>query len=186
MNMAPDKLDISSTITLNNAKSVKIPQLGFGVYKSPSDVCVQSCLTALDAGYRHIDTAKVYGNESQVGEAVKQSSLPRDQIFLTTKILKAEGSVDKSYQSLLKSVEKLDDGGYVDLFLIHSPNSGKENNQEMWLALEKLFKEGKTKSIGVSNFGEQAMTELKEVATVWPPHVNQIEVSSHPTQHLEK
>jgi len=177
--MAPKKLDINSTITLEKASGgIKIPQLGFGVYKSPNDVCVKSCLTALDAGYRHIDTAQYYGNEAQVGEAVKKSGLPRDQLFLTTKILDAEGSVEASYKSCLASVEKLDSGGYVDLFLIHSPNSGKAKFQEMWQALERLYKEGKAKSIGVSNFGEQAIVELKEVATVWPPHVSQVEL--HP------
>lgn len=176
--MASSKLDITSSVTLENLPDVKIPQLGFGVYKSPKDVCVKSCLTALETGYRHIDTAQVYGNESEVGQAVKQSGLPREQLFLTTKILKAQGSVDASYQSCVDSVEKLDSGGYVDLFLIHSPNSGKANNQEMWQALEKLHKEGRAKSIGVSNFGEQAMIELKDVAKVWPPHVDQIEVSN--------
>lgn len=183
--MGSANMDITSTITLNTTPTIKIPQLGFGVYKSPKDICVKSCLTALDVGYRHIDTAQCYGNEAQVGEAVKQSSLPRDQLFITTKILKAEGSVEASYQSLLDSVEKLDSGGYVDLFLIHSPNSGKANNQEMWQALEKLYTEGKAKSIGVSNFGEQAIVELKEVASVWPPHVNQIEVSTKPSKLLD-
>lgn len=179
--MAPRALVDALTL----ANSVKIPQLGFGVYKSPTDVCVKSCLTALENGYRHIDTAQFYGNEKEVGQAVQQSSVPRKDIFLTTKILSAAGSVDRSYQQCVESVGKLDpDGGYVDLFLIHSPNSGKEKRREMWQALEKLHQEGKAKSIGVSNFGIQHIEELKQFAKVWPPHVNQIEVS-HSTSKLE-
>lgn len=139
---------------------------------------MQSCLTALEVGYRHIDTAQFYGNETQVGEAVKKSGLPRSEIFVTTKILSAGGSVEKSYQKCLDSVEKIGgSGGYVDLFLIHSPNAGSKARKEMWLALEKLYEEGKAKSIGVSNFGVGHIAEMKGYAKVWPPHVNQIEVS---------
>lgn len=166
------------TDALSLANSVKIPQLGFGVYKSPTNVCVKSSLTALETGYRHIDTAQFYGNEKEVGQAVQQSSVPRKDVFLTTKILSAAGSVDKSYQQCVESVKLLDpDTGYVDLFLIHSPNSGAEKRKEMWLALERLYEEGKARSIGVSNFGIKHIEELKQVAKVWPPHVNQIEVS---------
>jgi diketogulonate reductase-like aldo/keto reductase len=170
------ELSIKSTLTLPN--NLTIPRLGFGVYQSPADVCVNSCLTALEHGYRHIDTAQFYANESQVGEAVKQSGVPRNEIFLTTKILSASGSVEKSYQKCLASVEKIDKDGYVDLFLIHSPNAGSKARKEMWLALEKIHAEGKAKSIGVSNFGIGHIKEMKEYATIWPPHANQIEL--HP------
>ncbi|KAI1768187.1 NADP-dependent oxidoreductase domain-containing protein [Hypoxylon sp. FL1150] len=172
------KKAITDTFALSN--SVKIPQLGFGVYKSPTNVCVQSCLTALNSGYRHIDTAQFYGNEAEVGQAVKQSGLPRKDVFLTTKILTAAGSVDASYQQCVESVRKLDprDDGYVDLFLIHSSTVGGEKRKEMWQALERLYEEGKAKSIGVSNFGIGHIEELKPFAKVWPPHVNQIEL--HP------
>lgn len=170
------KRTITDTFALSN--SVKIPQLGFGVYKSPTNVCVQSCLTALKSGYRHIDTAQFYGNEAEVGQAVKQSGLPRKDVFLTTKILTAAGSVDQSYQQCVESVRKLDprDDGYVDLFLIHTATPGSEQRKEMWQALERLYEEGKAKSIGVSNFGIGHIEELKSFARVWPPHVNQIEV----------
>ena len=115
-----------------------------------------------------------------MGDAVKESGLKRDEVYLTTKILSAGGSVDKSYQKCVSSVNKIDSGdkGYVDLFLIHSPNAGSKARKEMWQALEKLHEEGKAKSIGVSNFGIGHIKELKEFAKVWPPHVNQIEL--HP------
>jgi diketogulonate reductase-like aldo/keto reductase len=167
----------SLTDTLALSNSIKSPQLGFGVYQSPTDVCIQSCLTALKSGYRHIDTAQYYGNEKEVGKAVQQSEIARKDVYLTTKILTAAGSVDESYRSCVDSVKKLDpDTEYADLFLIHSPNSGKDQVKEMWQALEKLHSEGKAKSIGVSNFGIKHIEEMRKYAKVWPPHVNQIEV----------
>lgn len=170
--------NINTTTTLSN--SLPIPQLGFGVYLSPQDTCTASCTVALDSGYRHIDTAQYYANETEVGRAVHSHSVSRKDVFLTTKILTPGGSVEASYKSCLESVEKLDpETGYVDLFLIHSPNGGKESRKEMWQALERLYNEGKAKSIGVSNFGIKHIEELKEYAQVWPPHVNQIEVSHY-------
>ncbi|KAE8145902.1 NADP-dependent oxidoreductase domain-containing protein [Aspergillus avenaceus] len=158
---------------------VQIPRLGFGVYRSPTNVCVQSCLTALKAGYRHIDTAQFYANEKEVGDAIRQSGIPRSELFITTKILVPGGSPEATYEKLLASVEKIGGpGGYIDLFLIHSANSGTSGRKEMWQALEKLLEEGKTKSIGVSNWGVKHIEELKSYAKVWPPHVNQIEL--HP------
>ncbi|KAF5027066.1 hypothetical protein F66182_835 [Fusarium sp. NRRL 66182] len=172
-------MERSQSDTLPLANSIQIPQLGFGVYQSPPDVCVKSCLTALEAGYRHIDTAQYYGNEKEVGQAVQQSGVDRKHVFLTTKILQAAGSVDLSYDKCVESVNKLDpESGYVDLFLIHSPNDGAAKRKEMWQALERLYEEGKAKSIGVSNFGIKHIDELKDFAKVWPPHVNQIEL--HP------
>lgn len=170
------------TDTLRLASSHAIPQLGFGVYKSPPELCIQSCLTALGAGYRHVDTAQYYANEAEVGEAVRRSGLDRRDVFLTTKILSPEASAEANYQKCLESVRKLDgdSGGYVDLFLIHSPNcGGAQNRMMLWQTLERLHQEGKAKSIGVSNFGIQHIEELKKSAKVWPPHVNQIEVSKH-------
>lgn len=172
-------LTISSTLPLLNSKpKQEIPRLGFGVYLSPQEVCKASCTTALKAGYRHIDTAQYYGNEAQVGEAVQASGIPRSEVYLTTKILAAGGSVEKSYQKCVESVKRLDPSpnGYVDLFLIHSPNAGREAREEMWLALNKLHAEGKAKAIGVSNFGKGHIERLEGLAPVWPPQVNQIEV----------
>ena len=170
------KLTIDSTLPLPNT-SLTIPRLGFGVYQSPADVTERSCLTAIQNGYRHIDTAQFYANEAQVGSAVKKSGLPRDQIYITTKILSAGGSVEKSYKKCIDSVTKLDgENGYVDLFLIHSPNAGKAAREEMWKALLKVYEEGKAKAIGVSNFGVGHIEGLKGLGEMWPPHVNQIEV----------
>ncbi|KAL9120343.1 MAG: hypothetical protein Q9187_003099 [Circinaria calcarea] len=173
------KLALTDLLPLPNS-TVKIPRLGFGVYKSPPATCVASCLHALRHGYRHIDTAQYYGNETEVGEAVRQSGLRREEVFLTTKILAAAGSVEKSYRKCVDSVEKIDprEGGYVDLFLIHSPNAGREKRKEMWGALERLLQEGKARSIGVSNYGVGHIEEMKGYASVWPPQVNQIEL--HP------
>ncbi|KAI4141058.1 MAG: hypothetical protein L6R39_005524 [Caloplaca ligustica] len=157
-----------------------MPRLGFGIYQSPRDVCVKSCLTALRAGYRHIDSAQFYRNEWEMGEAVRQAGIPRSEVFLTTKILSAGGSVEKSYQKCLESVKTIDptENGYVDLFLIHSPNSGAKNRKEMWQALERLVEEKRARSIGVSNFGIGHIEEMKEYAKIWPPQTNQIEL--HP------
>jgi len=180
---------------------VQIPQLGFGVYQSHGEKCLSATLAALKAGYTHIDTAqyvplcsicryrpltfvrRYYANEKEVGEAVvlRQSALKRSDVFITTKILSPGGSVEKSYQKLLDSVHKIDgEDGYVDLFLIHSPHADSEARKEMYLALEKLLQNGKTRSIGVSNWGIGHIDELKTFGVkTWPPHVNQIEVSFH-------
>jgi diketogulonate reductase-like aldo/keto reductase len=162
----------------NFIKLPKRAQLGFGVYKSVGDKCIEACKVALDAGYRHIDSAQYYENESEVGQAVKQSGLARTEVFLATKILIPAGSVDQSYQKCVESIEKMDpgEGGYVDLFLIHSPSRGSEKIKEMWQALERLHSEGKAKAIGVSNFGIKHIEGMKSYAEIWPPHVNQIEV----------
>ncbi|OGM39666.1 aldo-keto reductase [Aspergillus bombycis] len=172
------KLTITDLVPLPNS-AVRIPRLGFGVYRSPPTQCVLSTSKALEAGYRHVDTAQFYANEKEVGDAIRASGIPRNEIFVTTKILVPGGSPDATYSKLLASVEKIGGpDGYVDLFLIHSANSGALGRKEMWQALERLLEEGKTKSIGVSNWGVKHIEEMKSYAKVWPPHVNQIEL--HP------
>ena len=170
-------LTIESTLSLPNS-SLTIPRLGFGIYQSPTKVCVASCLHALKSGYRHIDSAQFYANESEMGEAVRQSGIPREEVYLTTKILSPGGSPEKTYKKCADSVKKIDPrkNGYVDLFLIHSPSSGTGAIKEMWQALEQLKEEGKAKSIGVSNFGVGRIEGMKGYAKIWPPQVNQIEV----------
>jgi diketogulonate reductase-like aldo/keto reductase len=173
-------LSLISTLPLANS-SHKIPQLGFGVYQSPPETCVKSCLTALKAGYRHIDTAQYYANEEQVGQALRESGLKREEVYLTTKILSPGNDVDSTYKSVLDSVEKLaGKDGYVDLFLIHSPNAGPEKRKLMWLALEKAKAEGKAREIGVSNYGIGHIEEIKKIGKGWPPAINQIEVRQAP------
>lgn len=171
------KLALTDVLPMKGT-NVKIPQLGFGVWASPRNVCVTSCVNALKAGYRHIDTAQVYGNEAEVGQAVKQSGLPREEIFITTKIARPGLDAEKSYEQCVESIKKLDDreAGYVDLFLIHNPNVGPAKRKELWQVLERLQSEGKVKTIGVSNYGPKHIEEMKSYAKVWPPMVNQIEV----------
>jgi diketogulonate reductase-like aldo/keto reductase len=171
---------LSITSTLPLPSSTKIPQIGFGVYLSPTSVCTTSCAHALRAGYRHIDTAQYYANEASVGEAVRASGLKRSDIFLTTKILSAGADLDATYASIVESVEKLDGkDGYVDLFLIHSPNGGAKARKLMWTALEKAKEAGKVREIGVSNYAVEVLEELKEFAKVWPPAVDQVEVCTY-------
>ncbi|KAJ5735660.1 aldo-keto reductase [Penicillium malachiteum] len=175
---------INDLLPLPNSTE-RIPRLGFGVYRSPASQCVKSVHRALEVGYRHIDTAQLYGNEAEVGEALRTSGISREEVFLTTKILVPAGSPEATYEKLVESVEKVSGpGGYVDLFLIHSSKSGPAGRKHLWQALEKLQQEGKTKSIGVSNFGVQQIEEMRAYAKVWPPQVNQIEL--HPwCQQLE-
>lgn len=114
-----------------------------------------------------------------MGEAARQSGIPRNEVFLTTKIMSAGGSAEKTYKKCLDSVHKIDgENGYVDLFLIHTPSGGPAAVKEMYQALEKLESEGKARSIGVSNFGIGHIEGMKSYARIWPPHVNQIEL--HP------
>jgi len=172
------KLALTDLLPLVNS-TVKIPRLGFGVYRSLDNQCVTSCLAALKAGYRHIDTAQYYGNEKEVGEAVRKSGLKRSDVFITTKIISSAGSVEKTYESLVDSVRKIDgEDGYVDLFLIHTSSGTSKGRKEMWLALEQLLGNGKTRSIGVSNWGIGHIEELKSFAKVYPPQVDQLEL--HP------
>lgn len=179
--MAYAMLSMTDRLPLPNSPH-KIPQLGFGIYQSRPEVCINSCKEALKAGYKHIDSAQFYQNEKEMGIAARDSGIPRSELFLTTKILSSGGSPEKTYEKCLDSVRKIagdDEGAYVDLFLIHSPSAGKAARKEMWNALERLVKEGKAKAIGVSNYGIGHISEMTEYKTeVFPPHVNQIEL--HP------
>ncbi|KAJ4370481.1 hypothetical protein N0V83_005001 [Neocucurbitaria cava] len=171
-------LSIESSFPLANSKS-KIPQIGFGVYQSPPETCVKSCLKALEAGYRHIDTAQYYANETEVGHAREQSKLPRSELYLTSKILSPAEDVESTYKKIAESVEKLDGpDGYADLFLVHSPNAGSEARRLMWQALELAKERNNVRDIGVSNYGIQHIEEIKSIGKTWPPVVNQVEL--HP------
>ncbi|KAG6025267.1 hypothetical protein E4U41_001577 [Claviceps citrina] len=173
-------LSIHDRSPLHNTNT-SIPNLGFGVYQLYGQACQRAVLAALQAGYRHIDSAQLYRNESDVGAAIQQSGLQRGDVFLTTKIRQSAGDFEKSYRSVLESIERVAGGGkdsYVDLFLIHLPGTGRETREELWKVLEKVYEEGRAKAIGVSNYRPQHMAEMKEYAKVWPPHVNQIEL--HP------
>lgn len=166
-----------NSYTLSN--NVAIPELGFGTWQTPDgDVAVASVKKALEVGYRHIDTAQGYKNEASVGQAIKESGIPREELFLTTKLWNANHSYDLVMSSFEESLEKLQTD-YIDLFLIHWPNpvAFRDNwqtaNAETWRAFEELYQAGKIKAIGVSNFLPHHFEELKKTATIFPM-VNQI------------
>ncbi|PTL79277.1 aldo/keto reductase [Vitiosangium sp. GDMCC 1.1324] len=169
-------LNLQSTVKLNNG--VEIPRLGLGVFRAPrGEVTRQAVRAALAAGYRHIDTARIYGNERDVGAAVRESALPREDIFVTTKLW----NEDQGYDSTLRACERsLKDLGleYVDLYLVHWPVPGRR--LESWRAMEKLLAEGKCRAIGVSNFLEHHLDQLLAHSQVVPA-VNQVE--QHPFLH---
>ncbi|WP_434063561.1 aldo/keto reductase [Paramicrobacterium fandaimingii] len=153
-----------------------MPQIGLGVYKVPEDEVVDVVLTALEAGYRHIDTAALYRNEAGVGEAIRRSGIPRDDIFLTTKVWDDDHGYDATLRAFDESARLLgvDD---VDLYLIHWPVPSRDLYVETWRALERLHADGRARSIGVSNFHPHHLQRLaSESDTV--PAVNQIEL--HP------
>ncbi|QRN95022.1 aldo/keto reductase [Archangium violaceum] len=167
------ELDLQSTVKLNNG--VRMPRLGLGVFRAPRGEVTRAAVSAaLAAGYRHIDTARIYGNERDVGLAVRESGLPREEIFVTTKLW----NEDQGHDSTLRACERsLKDLGleYVDLYLVHWPVPGRR--LESWRALEQLLSDGKCRAIGVSNFLEHHLDELLGRAKVVPA-VNQVE--QHP------
>jgi 2,5-diketo-D-gluconate reductase A len=161
-------------VRLNNG--VEIPQFGFGVWQVPPDETAQTVRAALDAGYRHIDTAQMYGNEEGVGRALAESGLSRDEVFLTTKLDNDGHGYDTALRRLDESLGKLGTD-HVDLYLIHWPRPREDRYVETWRGFEKAAAEGKTRAIGVSNFTVATLERLAaETGTV--PAVNQIEL--HP------
>ncbi|MFZ7086632.1 aldo/keto reductase [Curtobacterium sp. RRHDQ10] len=165
------------TITLNDGKV--IPQLGFGVFQIPAEETKAATLAALEVGYRHIDTAEMYGNEKEVGEAIDASGIPRDEVFVTSKLNNGFHDHDAAIENGKKSAALL--GGYVDLFLIHWPLPGVGDFVETWKAMEELYRDGTARSIGVSNFQTHHLNRLRDETTVTPA-VNQIELHPYLTQ----
>lgn len=158
-------------ITLSNG--VKMPMLGYGVYRIPKDGSTKECvLNALKAGYRHIDTAQAYYNEEEVGEAILESGLKREEIFLTTKIWVSNFGDNSTYDSFMISLKKLKTD-YVDLLLLHQPFG---DYYGAWRDLIRIYKEGKAKAIGVSNFWPNRLVDLCGHFEI-RPMVNQIEVN---------
>ena len=162
------------TVRLNDG--AEIPQFGFGVFQIPAEETVTAVRTALDAGYRHIDTAQMYGNEAEVGRAIAESGVPREEIFVTTKLNNDGHGYDAALGALDETLRKLG-FDHVDLFLIHWPRPQEGRYVETWTALEKLKADGKARSIGVSNFTVEHLERLAE-RTGTVPAVNQIEL--HP------
>ena len=175
-------MTLQDTCTLRNG--VTIPRLGFGTYKTPEgEVAEASVLAALEAGYRHIDTAAFYGNEVSVGRAIARSGIPREEIFVTTKVWNTQRGYEKARASILESLSRLG-LDYVDLCLIHWPAiprqfpNWEELNLDTWRAFTELHRLGKIRAIGVSNFKPHHLKALME--TEVKPMVNQIEC--HPGQ----
>jgi 2,5-diketo-D-gluconate reductase A len=162
------------TITLNNG--VVIPQLGFGVFQITPDDTKQATLDALEVGYRHIDTAEMYGNEKQVGEAVAASGLDRSEIFVTSKLNNGFHARDAALAAFDGTLEALG-FDYLDLFLIHWPLPTISDFVETWKAMQELYESGRVKAIGVSNFQAAHLQRLFDETSIVPA-VNQIEV--HP------
>ncbi len=164
-------------VTLSNG--VKMPQLGYGVYQVSKEECERCVLDALSVGYRHIDTAQSYFNEEEVGSAIEKSGIPRDEIFLTTKVWIEHYGYEEAKKSVLTSMEKLKTD-YLDLVLLHQPFA---DCYGAWKALEELYEEGKIRAIGISNFYTDRMIDLCSFSRI-KPMVNQVE--THPfNQQIE-
>lgn len=164
-------LNINSTQILNNG--VKIPRLGLGTWDLRGKEAYQAVLWSLNLGYRLIDTASFYGNENEIGEAVKDTNIPREEIFLTTKVWNSDHGYSNTLNAFEKSLKRLK-VEYIDLYLIHWPVSGLRN--ETWKALEEIYESEKTRAIGVCNFTIRHLKELLETSETIPT-INQIEFS---------
>ncbi|UJH69001.1 aldo/keto reductase [Allomuricauda sp. SCSIO 65647] len=162
--------DLQGTFTLHNG--IKMPYFGLGVYLSKDgQEVIDAVKWALEAGYRHIDTASIYRNEQGVGQGIRESSVNREEVFLVSKVWNA----DQGYESTLKAFDdslKRLETDYLDLYLVHWPVAGKY--KDTWKALEKLYRDGRIKAIGVSNFLQHHLEDLLQAAEI-VPMVNQME-----------
>ncbi|MEU7278252.1 aldo/keto reductase [Streptomyces sp. NPDC045431] len=163
------------SITLNNG--VAMPQLGFGVWQVPDDEAAKAVGTALDAGYRSIDTAAIYENEKGTGQAIAASDLPREELFVTTKLWNSEQGYDATLRAFDASLGRLG-LEYVDLYLIHWPLPSKDVYVETYKAFEKILADGRARAIGVSNFLPEHLERLIGETSIVPA-VNQIELHPH-------
>ena len=169
--------NLQDTTTLHNG--VKMPWFGLGVFKVQEGTeVVESVKVALRNGYKSIDTAAVYRNEEGVGQAIKEAGIPREELFVTTKVWNSDQGYESTLQAFETSMEKLG-LDYLDLYLIHWPVAGKY--KETWNALEKLYKDGRVRAIGVSNFHVHHLKDLMTDAEI-KPMVNQVEYHPHLAQ----
>src|SRR5205085_5211326 len=163
---------MNNSVTLNNG--VKMPILGFGVYQiTDLAVCEQSVVDAIEVGYKLIDTAQAYGNEEAVGKAIKRSGVPREELFITTKLWISDYGEEKAKKAFEASLERLQ-LDYLDLYLIHQPYGDVHGS---WRAMEELNREGRTRAIGISNFHPDRVVDLISFNDIVPA-INQIE--THP------
>ncbi|MEV6300129.1 aldo/keto reductase [Actinoplanes sp. NPDC051861] len=161
-------------VTLNNG--ITMPQIGFGVFQIPEAETTAAVSSALEAGYRSIDTASAYGNETGVGSAIKGSGIPRDELFITTKLWNTDQGYDETLQAFDASLARLG-LDQLDLYLIHWPTPKHGRYLDTWRAMEKLYSEGRIRAIGVSNFFPEHLRAVADLGGTVPA-VNQIEV--HP------
>lgn len=172
-NVITNKEDVNiPNVKLNNG--LKMPILGFGTYGLTGDLCQQSVSDAIAAGYRLVDTAKVYGNEEAVGKAIKQSGIERKQLFITSKLWVDDAGYENAKKGFEETLKKLG-LDYLDLYLIHRPRGDVKGS---WKAMEELYKAGKIKAIGISNFDPAQLKDLLSYAEV-KPVVNQIETHAY-------
>lgn len=172
----------NATITLNDGNT--IPQFGYGVWQVEPDVAQDVVSRALQTGYRHIDTAKIYGNEESVGRAIADSGIPREELFVTTKLWNDDQGYDSALRAIDGSLQRLG-LDHVDLYLIHWSQPRKGKYLDTWKAFQQIRDSGKATSIGVSNFTEQALQDVIDTGAV--PAVHQIEL--HPyfnQQHMRE
>jgi methylglyoxal/glyoxal reductase len=168
---------LQDTTKLHNG--VEMPWFGLGVFKvQEGSEVIDSVKAAIKNGYKSIDTAAIYGNEEGVGQAIKESGAPREELFITTKVWNSEQGYDSALAAFDESLSKLG-LDYVDLYLIHWPVKGKY--KDTWRALEKLYKDGRVRAIGVSNFHVHHLEDLLETAEI-VPMVNQVEYHPHLAQ----
>lgn len=166
----------TETLVLSLHDGVEIPQLGFGVFRIPPEDTQEKVEEALAAGYRHVDTAAAYRNEAGVGAAIAAGGVRREDVFVTTKLWNSEQGYDSTLRAFEASLERLG-SGYVDLYLIHWPQPGRDLYLETWRAFERIKEEGGARSIGVSNFRTEDLERLQREAEALPT-VNQVEL--HP------
>lgn len=168
---------LQDTVTLNNG--VKMPGVGLGVYKVEDGETVKNAVkTALDHGYRSIDTASFYDNETGVGQAIKESGVPREELFITTKVWNDEQGYEVTLEAFERSLSKLG-VDYLDLYLIHWPV--RDKYKETWRAMEELYEKGKIRTLGVSNFHSHHLEDLMAGSKV-KPAVDQVEYHPHLSQ----
>ncbi|WNS80469.1 aldo/keto reductase [Domibacillus sp. DTU_2020_1001157_1_SI_ALB_TIR_016] len=165
-------------VTLNNG--LKMPQLGYGVWQVEDEQATPAVLKAIETGYHSIDTAAVYGNERGVGRAIKECGVPREELFITTKVWNSDQGYDATLKAFDTSLEKLG-LDYVDLYLIHWPMPQEDTYVETYKALEKLYADGRVKAIGVCNFDIDHLQRLLDECDV-KPVVNQVECHPHLVQ----
>ena len=168
--------DTTSVPNITLSDGVSIPQLGFGVFQIPPEETVEATVRAFQAGYRHIDTAKAYQNEAEVGQAVHAAGLSRDDVFITTKCFNSDHGYEQAKHALKTSLDRLE-MDFVDLYLIHWPVPSQDKYVETWKAFVELKEQGLIRSIGVSNFQPAHLRRIVEETGV-SPSVNQVEL--HP------